>query len=72
VAGGWGVMVIPRKEVAKIPYLKVLTSERWGKGNTKYYHLFPAREWNGDITLLSDLLQFLREEEEGHFRLPQD
>ena len=64
-------MVIPRKEVTKVPYLKVLTSERWGKGHARYYCLFPAREWNGDLTLLSDLLQFLREEE-GHFRLPQD
>jgi len=42
------------------------------KGNTRYYNLFPVGEWNNDLTLLSDLLQFSREEEEGHFCLPQD
>ena len=38
----------------------------------RYYNLFPVGEWNNDLTLLSDLLQFSREEEEGHFCLPQD
>jgi len=43
------------------------------KGNTRYYNLLPAGEWNNDLTLLSDPLQFLEEEEEeGHFCLPQD
>ena len=42
------------------------------EGNTRYYNLVPVGEWNNDLTLLSDLLRFSREEEEGHFCLPQD
>jgi len=30
--GGGGIMVVPRKQLIKIPYLKVITSKRRWKG----------------------------------------
>ena len=67
-----GILVIPRNEVNQIPYLRALTSSLWHKGNPRYYTLIPAQEWNNDLTILADLLRFLRESHEGHYRLPHD
>ena len=67
---GSGVLVIPQGQLREIPYLKALTSTRWSPVQ-KPYTLIQAKEWNNDLTLLSDLLRFLREDKES-YRLPQD
>ena len=66
------VLIIPRSEAKRIPYLRVLTSSWWQKGNTRYYNLLPAKEWNSDLTLLTDLLRFVRESEVGRYHLPSE
>lgn len=62
-------MVLPRMELQKIPYLRVLTSLRW-RSRARFHDLLPAKEWNGDLTLLTDLLAFLRDE--NTYRLPRE
>ena len=66
---GAGVVVLPRMELQKIPYLRVLTSLRW-RSRARFHNLLPAKEWNGDLTLLTDLLAFLRDE--NTYRLPRE
>ena len=64
---GSGIVIIPQRQLRKIPYLKALTSSRWSPV-WKTYTLIQAKEWNNDLTHLSDLLRFLREDKD----LPQD
>ena len=53
----------------KIPYLRVLTSLRW-RSRARFRNLLPANKWNGDLTLLTDLLAFLQDE--NTYRLPRE
>ena len=54
----------------EIPYFKALTSTQWSHVQEPYT-LIQAKEWNNNLTLLSDLLQFLREDKKSYC-LPQD
>ena len=65
--------MIRKSELDEIPYLKALTSSRWQPSPVfqRCYRLMPSKEWNKDLTLLTELLFFLKSEE-GHYRLPRE
>ena len=68
-----GFLMIPRSKLDEIPYLKALTSSRWQPSPVfqRHYTLMPSKEWNNDLTLLTELL-FSLKSEKCRYRLPRE
>ena len=63
--------MIPRSKLDKIPYLKALTSSIWQPSPVfqRRYRLMPSKEWNNDLTILTELL-FSLKSDKCHYHLP--